>query len=37
MGTVFYEEVNAASFNEAKKIASARNPTAKIMTVTAVL
>jgi hypothetical protein len=37
MGKVFYEELYAQSFNEAKRVAAARNPTAKIMTVTAVL
>jgi hypothetical protein len=37
MGKVFYEEVYARNFNEAKEVAAARNPNAKIMNVTAVL
>lgn len=36
-GKVFYEEVHARNFNDAKQVAAARNPNARIMYVTAVL
>jgi hypothetical protein len=35
-GKVFYEEVQATSYQEAKEVALARNPNAKVMGVTAV-
>lgn len=35
-GKVFYEEVQATSFQDAKEVALARNPNAKVMGVTAV-
>jgi len=36
-GKVFYEEVEARNFQEAREVASARNPNAKVMGVTAVM
>jgi hypothetical protein len=36
-GTVFKEQVNARNYEEAKQTAVARNPTAKVVSVTAVL
>lgn len=35
-GKVFYEEVYARDYSEAKQVALARNPNAKIVSVTAV-
>ena len=35
-GKVFYEEVQASNYQEAKEVALARNPNAKVMGVTAV-
>jgi|TARA_R100000482_G_C5015325_1_gene97415 hypothetical protein len=35
-GTVFTEEVVAVDYQDAKKVATARNPGAKVMSVTAV-
>ena len=35
-GTVFKEQVNARNYEEAKQTAVARNPTAKVVSVTAV-
>lgn len=35
-GKVFYEEVQATNYQEAKEVALARNPNAKVMGVTAV-
>lgn len=35
-GTVFYEEVQARDYDAARKVALARNPGAKIISVTAV-
>ena len=35
-GKVFYEEVQARDYEDAKRTALARNPTAKFMSVTAV-
>jgi hypothetical protein len=35
-GKVFYEEVQASNYEDAKRTAIARNPTAKVMGVTAV-
>lgn len=35
-GKVFYEEVQARDYDDAKRTALARNPTAKIISVTAV-
>lgn len=35
-GKVFYEEVYARDYKEAKKVALARNPNAKVVGVTAV-
>ncbi len=36
-GKVFYEEVVARDYEEARRVALARNPNAKIMGVTAVM
>ena len=36
-GQVFKEEVHARSFQEAKEVALARNPNARVVSVTAVL
>ena len=36
-GRVFYEEVYAKNYDEAKQVATARNPNARIVSVTAVL
>lgn len=36
-GTVFYEEVQAKDYQDAKKVAMARNPNATVLSVTAVL
>jgi hypothetical protein len=36
-GKVFYEEVEARDFMEAREVALARNPNAKVMGVTAVM
>lgn len=35
-GKVFYEEVQARDYDDAKRTALARNPTAKVISVTAV-
>jgi hypothetical protein len=35
-GKVFYEEVQARDYEDAKRTALARNPTAKVMGVTAI-
>lgn len=35
-GTVFYEEVQAKDYQDAKKVAMARNPNATVLSVTAV-
>lgn len=35
-GKVFYEEVQASNYEEAKRVALARNPNAKVMGVNAV-
>ena len=35
-GKVFYEEVQARDYDDAKRTAIARNPTAKVISVTAV-
>jgi hypothetical protein len=35
-GTVFYEEVQARDYADAKRIALARNPSAKVVSVNAV-
>ena len=35
-GKVFYETVHARDYQEAKQVALARNPSAKVMSVTAV-
>ena len=35
-GTVFTEEVNARNYDEARQVALARNPNARIISVTAV-
>ncbi len=34
-GTVFYEEVNARNYDDAKRTALARNPTATVVSVNA--
>ncbi len=36
-GKVFYEEVEARDYKEAREVALARNPNAKVMGVTAVM
>ncbi len=36
-GKVFYEEVEARDYEEAREVAIARNPNAKVMGVTAVM
>lgn len=36
-GKVFYEEVEAKDYQDAKETALARNPTAKVVSVTAVM
>ena len=36
-GKVFTEEVNAVNYNDAKQVALARNPNARVVSVTAVL
>jgi len=35
-GTVFYEEVQAKDYADAKRVALARNPNAKVLSVTGV-